>query len=254
MKHFRSPKVESDTLVDSGIFRQSPSAYFAPSPREQFRLRSTRCGHLDYQGAIRTGIEPALSEYKSAVYQNEPLIAVDTFIYFSRHHFKGGTWTHNLLIRNQALYQFATIQLLLVPLLANFHPAASSHNVWRDFGVPSGLWSRCPESLWSSAWSDLPVNAQHYLLGIVTSLYWNNSTSECKSSRDRNYNRVVLYCKDDSQWSSECNRHKAWSDDSRSRLKATWPQWERVAVIAYSSIIHSQSGKIVEKKLRTQIF
>ena len=67
---------------------------------------------------------------------------------------------------------------------------------------------------------------------------WNNSTSECKSSRDRNYNRVVLYCK----------------DDSRSRLKATRPQWERVAVIAYKCIIHAQTQKIVEKKLRTQIF
>ena len=90
MKHFRSPKVESDALVDSGVFRQSPSAYFATSPREQSLLRTNRCGHLDYQGAIRTGIEPALSEYKSAVCQNEPSIAVDTFIYFSRHHFTVG--------------------------------------------------------------------------------------------------------------------------------------------------------------------
>ena len=41
--------------------------------------------------------------------------------------------------------------LLLVPSLADFHPAASSHNAWRDFGVPSGVRSQCPESLWSSA-------------------------------------------------------------------------------------------------------
>ena len=95
MKHFRSPKVESDTLIDLGVFRQSPSAYFAPSPREQFKLRANRCGHLDYQGAIRTGIEPALSEYKSAVYQNEPSIAVDTFVYFFKAPFYGGIRTHD---------------------------------------------------------------------------------------------------------------------------------------------------------------
>ena len=105
MKHFRSPKVESDTLVDSGVFRQSPSAYFAPSPREQFKLRANRCGHLDYQGAIRTGIEPALSEYKSAVYQNEPSIAVDTFIYFFKAPFNGGIRTHDLPVQPRALYQ-----------------------------------------------------------------------------------------------------------------------------------------------------
>ena len=101
MKHFRSPKVESDTLIDLGVFRQSPSAYFAPSPREQFKLRANRCGHLDYQGAIRTGIEPALSEYKSAVYQNEPLIAVDTFIYFFKAPFYGGIRTHDTRILEQ---------------------------------------------------------------------------------------------------------------------------------------------------------
>ena len=101
MKHFRSPRVESDALVDPGVFRQSPSAYFAPSPREQFKLRANRCGHLDYQGAIRTGIEPALSEYKSAVYQNEPSIAVDTFIYFFKAPFNGGIRTHDTRILEQ---------------------------------------------------------------------------------------------------------------------------------------------------------
>ena len=105
MKHFRSPKVESDTLVDSGVFRQSPSAYFAPSPREQFKLRANRCGHLDYQGAIRTGIEPALSEYKSAVYQNEPSIAVDTFIYSFKAPFNGGIRTHDTRILEQVIPQ-----------------------------------------------------------------------------------------------------------------------------------------------------
>ena len=101
MKHFRSPRVESDALVDLGVFRQSLSAYFAPSPREQFKLRANRCGHLDYQGAIRTGIEPALSEYKSAVYQNEPSIAVDTFIYFFKAPFNGGIRTHDTRILEQ---------------------------------------------------------------------------------------------------------------------------------------------------------
>ena len=101
MKHFRSPKVESNVLFDSGIFRQSPSAYFATSPREQSLLRTNRCGHLDYQGAIRTGIEPALSEYKSAVYQNEPSIAVDTFIYFFKAPFYGGIRTHDTRILEQ---------------------------------------------------------------------------------------------------------------------------------------------------------
>ena len=105
MKHFRSPKVESDALVDSGVFRQSLSAYFAPSPREQFKLRANRCGHLDYQGAIRTGIEPALSEYKSAVYQNEPSIAVDTFIYFFKAPFNGGIRTHDTRILEQVIPQ-----------------------------------------------------------------------------------------------------------------------------------------------------
>ena len=56
---------------------------------------------LDYQGAIRTGIEPALSEYKSAVYQNEPLIAVDTFIYFFKAPFYGGIRTHDTRILEQ---------------------------------------------------------------------------------------------------------------------------------------------------------
>lgn len=101
MKHFRSPKVESDALVDSGEFRQSLSAYFAPLPREQFKLRANRCGHLDYQGAIRTGIEPALSEYKSAVYQNEPSVAVDTFIYYFKAPFNGGIRTHDTRILEQ---------------------------------------------------------------------------------------------------------------------------------------------------------
>ena len=105
MKHFRSPKVESDTLVDSGEFRQSLSAYFAPSPREPFKLRANRCGHLDYQGAIRTGIEPALSEYKSAVYQNEPSVAVDTFIYFFKAPFNGGIRTHDTRILEQVIPQ-----------------------------------------------------------------------------------------------------------------------------------------------------
>ena len=105
MKHFRSPKVESDALVGSGKFRQSLSAYFAPSPREQFKLRAIRCGHLDYQGAIRTGIEPALSEYKSAVYQNEPSIAVDTFIYFFKAPFNGGIRTHDTRILEQVIPQ-----------------------------------------------------------------------------------------------------------------------------------------------------
>ena len=105
MKHFRSPKVESDALVDSGVFRQSPSAYFATSPREQFKLRAIRCGHLDYQGAIRTGIEPALSEYKSAVCQNEPSIAVDTFIYFFKAPFNGGIRTHDTRILEQVIPQ-----------------------------------------------------------------------------------------------------------------------------------------------------
>ena len=175
MKHFRSPGFESDALVDPGVFG-NPSAYFATLPREQSLLRTNRCGHLDYQGAIRTGIEPALSEYKSAVYQNEPSIAVDTFIYFFKAPFKGGTWTHNLLTRNQALYQFATMQLLLVPLLASFHPAASSHNAWRDFDVPSGVRSQCPKSLWSPAISDLPVKAIPTRSGIITSLHYKSAS------------------------------------------------------------------------------
>ena len=57
MKHFRSPKVESDTLIDLGVFRQSPSAYFTPSPREQFKLRANRCGRLiKVQKFTRSGI------------------------------------------------------------------------------------------------------------------------------------------------------------------------------------------------------
>ena len=43
-------------------------------------------------------------------------IAVCTFVHFFKAPFKGGIRTHNLLIRNQVLYQFATMQLLLVPL------------------------------------------------------------------------------------------------------------------------------------------
>ena len=85
--------------------RENPSAYFATLPREQSKLRTNRCGHLDYQGAIWTGIEPALLEYDSGVYQNEPPIAVDTFIYVFKAPFNGGIRTHDLLTRNQALYQ-----------------------------------------------------------------------------------------------------------------------------------------------------
>ena len=50
-----------------------------------------------------------------------------------------------------AIPNLATVQLLLMPFLTDFHLAASSHNVWRDFDVPSGVRSQCPESLWSSA-------------------------------------------------------------------------------------------------------
>ena len=69
-------------------------------------MRANRCGHLDYQGAIRTGIEPALSEYKSAVYQNEPSIAVDTFIYFFKAPFSGGIRTHALSLRESIYRRF----------------------------------------------------------------------------------------------------------------------------------------------------
>ena len=67
MKHFRSPRVECDTLVDPGVFGKIRQRTLQLRQGNNPCCVQTDAVILDYQGAIRTGIEPALSEYKSAV-------------------------------------------------------------------------------------------------------------------------------------------------------------------------------------------
>ena len=99
---------------------------------------------LDYQGAIRTGIEPALSEYKSAVCQNEPSIAVDTFIYFSRHHFTVG-FEPTTSRSNPGRYTKLSHSTIAVGAFVDRLP-------------PSGLQSQCLEGLWRTQRSPVTMS------------------------------------------------------------------------------------------------